>query len=433
MEIEIKDLGINGEGVGRIGDKVCFVDFSLPSEVLDISVCKEKSKFCYARVNKIISKSSDRVEPQCPYFGSCGGCDLQHIKTTYQEKFKKERVKRELGKLTNEDKIEDTVFGDGFGYRNKMAFCVTGNPIKIGMVDRYSFGAIEVEKCMLANEKINRVLALSSTYFASSNYSGFDTKKHIGDIKYLVIRSCGDEILITIVATRMLKLKEYFDYLKASLDDINIGLSIVISDDGKDILGGKYFHLYGCKYLTLDEFGIKYKVNNLGFLQVNDKMKEKLYKRVLDEIDENSSVIDAYSGAGLMSAIVSRRAQSVVGIEINKSASLSAENLAQSNNLTNIRFICDTVESAIDNVLSDLDNITIILDPPRSGCEASVCKKLNDNSHKISKVIYISCNPSTLRRDMEILCEKYRIISLIPFDLFPNTKHIETLAIMERK
>lgn len=437
MEIEIKDLGINGEGVGKVNSKVYFVDFALPNEIVDVEVYKEKNSFCNAKVNRIIKKCDDRVTPTCPYFGVCGGCDLEHLAYLKQEEYKKERVKRELDKYLLGAKVDNTVFDKPFGYRNKMVFDVSGYPIQIGMLKRNSHTTIEVDKCLLSCDKINDVLGISKEYFKKSNFRGYDRKTCKGDIKHLVIRACGNEILVTIVATKMLHLKDYFEYLngeiKKAYNEIKIGLSIVISDSENEILSGQYKHLFGLEYLKICEFGIEYKINNLGFLQVNDVMKEKMYSRVLDEIGENGSVIDAYSGAGLMSAIVSKKAKNVVGIEVNKSASKSAENLAKDNNLNNVKYICEKVENVIGNVLDNMDDVTVILDPPRSGCDGSVCDKILENSSKINKIIYISCNPSTLRRDIERLSEKYRISKITPFDLFPNTKHIETLAILARK
>ncbi len=437
MEIEIKDLGINGEGVGKVNDKVCFVDFALPNEIVDIDIYKEKSKFCNAKVNRIIKKSPHRVEPKCPYFGVCGGCDLEHLDFCKQEEFKRERIIRELGTLGIECNVDKTVFDKPFGYRNKMVFDVSGHPIKIGMLKRNSHSAIEVGCCLLANDKINEVLKISKSYFGSSKFSGYDRISKNGDIKHLVVRSCGNGTLVTIVASKMLNLKEYFDYLKVQIKnaykDMEIGVSIILSDSENDILSGQYKHLFGLEYLTLFEFGIEYKINNLGFLQVNDILKEKMYEKVLGEIDGNESVIDAYSGAGLMSAIVSQKAKNVVGIEVNKSASLSAQNLAKDNKINNIKFIYARVEDVIGNVLENVSGVTIILDPPRSGCEEIVCDKIMENSTKINKIIYISCNPSTLRRDIKRISDKYMISKVTPFDLFSNTKHIETFVVLTRK
>lgn len=431
MILEIKDLGINGEGVARTPDnKVCFVDFSLPDEVVEAEIYKEKSKFCYAKLGSIIKENPDRIIPKCKYFGLCGGCDLQHLKYEKQCEFKKNKVALALRNVTS-IKIVDTVFDEDFGYRNKMVFVASGKPIKLGMVMKNSHDFVETKECLLASDIINKVLSVSSEYFYKSDFCGYDSISKTGDIKYIVIREFADSVLVTVVSTKKLNLKDYYITLKSVVK--NIGLSIIISDSDKEILSGKYSHLYGLEFLEIEEFGINYKINNLGFLQVNNKMKEKMYLQVLDDIDKVDNVIDAYSGAGLLSAIISKKAKAVIGIEINKSASASAKELIKDNNISNCEFVCGDVAKYLEPSLKKFKDVTLVLDPTRSGCDKSVCDSILNNASKIKKIIYISCNPSTLGRDLERIGEKFEVIKVIPYDLFPNTKHIETLVILKRK
>lgn len=432
MIVEINDLGINGEGITRTSDnKVCFVDFSLPNEVVDIDIYKDKSKFSCARVNSIIEKSPDRVAPKCKYFGLCGGCDLQHLKLIKQHEFKKNKVALALRKVASNDIICDTEFSSEFRYRNKMVFVASGKPIKLGMVKKNSHDFVETKECMLASGIINNVLSVSADYFSKSNFSGYDDISRIGDIKYIVIREFGGKVLVTVVATKKLNLHDYYDVLKSVVQ--NIGLSMVISDSDKEILSGKYIHLYGLEFLEINEFGIRYELNNLGFLQVNNEMKKKMYMQVLENIDNNDNVIDAYSGAGLLSAIVSKKAKHSLGIEINRSASASAKEMIRKNNISNCEFVCGDVAKFLEPSLNKFNEITLILDPTRSGCAQSVCDCILNNASKIKKIIYISCNPSTLGRDLERISDKFDVVKVIPYDLFPNTKHIENLVILKRK
>lgn len=431
MIVEIKDLGTNGEGVARTPDnKVCFVDFSLPNEVVDVDICKEKNKFCYAKINNILTSSPDRVAPMCQYFGVCGGCDLQHLKYDKQCEFKKNKVISSLRKVSD-IKVADTEKSQEFFYRNKMVFVASGFPIRLGMIKKGSHDFVETKKCLLTSDTINNILSLSSDYFGNSEWSGYNPLTKTGDIKYIVIREFSNDVLVTIVATRKLNLKDY--YLKLATASQNVGLSIIISDSDREILSGTYTHLYGIGSLTISEFGIKYKINNLGFLQVNNKLKEKMYLRVLEDIDESDNVIDAYSGAGLLSAIVSQKARNVVGIEINKSASASACELIKENGITNCSFICGDVAKHLGDVAHNFDEMSVVLDPTRSGCDRVVCDTLIANLSKIKKIIYISCNPSTLGRDLELLNKNFAVKTVIPFDLFPNTKHVETYVLLERK
>jgi 23S rRNA (uracil1939-C5)-methyltransferase len=305
----------------------------------------------------------------------------------------------------------------------------TGKSLKIGMFSRSSHSIVDIDKCLLCNNIINSVYSVSKEYFeSSSKFKGYDFKKKIGDLKYLVIRVGNDKILVTIVAKKGVNLNDYWNVLNTNFN--NIGLSLIISDSDDEIISGKYVHLFGLESLDLEEFGIKYSINNLGFMQVNDKIKFELYNRVLDEVNCQDTVIDCYSGAGLLSAIISKKCNKVIGIEINKSASNSAKNLAKTNNLNNIQFINGDVKDNIREVLNSNPSSIIVLDPPRSGCERLILEYINEKN--VRKIIYISCNPATLARDISILKEKFEVSKVIPWDMFPQTKHVETLVILER-
>ena len=212
-----------------------------------------------------------------------------------------------------------------------------------------------------------------------------------------------------------------------------IGISLVISNNDNEIMTGQYIHIAGIECLEIEEFGIKYKVDNRGFVQVNNELKTALYNSVLDQIDEDDIVIDGYSGAGLMSAIIAKKCKQVIGIEINNSASNSAKQLAIRNNLNNMKCITDNINNCIGSVLNSLDKVVVVLDPARSGCDGAVLQSLisQENLKKISKIIYISCNPSTLARDLGVLKEYYNIQSVTPWDMFPQTKHVETLVCLK--
>ncbi len=438
MEVKISTLGINGEGVTRIpsGDgreKVCFVSYALPNEVVDITIVLERSKFSIGKLNKVISESVDRKTPRCPYFSICGGCDLQHYDSHKQRLFKKEKVSNALRKVVSIDKIRDTNYCNEYGYRNKMVFAFREEygSLKLGMFEGSSRRIVEIDKCILTSENINRVYAVSKEYFLKSKFTGYNDSTKSGDLKYLVIRDCNDSMLVSVVADKRLDLEDYYKVLSSNFN--NIGLSLIISDSDNEILSGKYIHLYGLESLSLNEFGVEYNLNNLGFLQVNTPMKERLYSRVLENIDSSSTVIDAYSGAGLLSAIISKKCNKVIGIEINASASNSAKELSKRNNIDNITFYTDDVASKLGLVLKGNEPRTIVLDPPRSGCEGKVIKTILEAKKSVEKVIYISCNPATLGRDLEILSQNFEVEMVEPFDLFPQTKHIETLVILKTK
>lgn len=441
MKVEAIRLGINGEGVakgteGELKDKVCFVPYLLPGEEADVKVITDKKSYCNCRIENLIKTSEDRVNPKCKYFTTCGGCDLQHLNKCIQLDFKRDKVKETLTKITNQKcDVFPVVRLNDYYYRNKMSFPIVNinNKAKLGMFKLNTNDIVDIDKCLLCKDIINEAYAYSKKFIENSNFTGYDFRKKKGDLKYLVIRCYLNKLLITIVSTKKFNLKDYYNYLSQYFKEL--GLSIIISNSDDEIMSGNYIHLYGDNNLELEEFDINYKLDNRGFLQVNNEVKEHLYNLVLDEITENYTVIDAYSGAGLLTAIMARKCKKVYGIEINTSASKSAEELSKINNLTNITCINGDVKYYIGQVIDKVDNCTVVLDPARSGCDSKVLDYLisDKNLKKVSKIIYISCNPATLSRDLNKLFEYYKSTKIIPLDMFPQTKHIETFVVLEKK
>lgn len=435
MDITIERLGINGEGVGKIttgedSGKVIFVKGALPTEVVAVDNIKSNKNYCIGRVKKICKQSKYRKVPKCEYFSECGGCHLQHLEEIKQREYKKENVlstiKKISGILVDDCEI---IYDNYYNYRNKMAFPVGigENGGYIGMFVGESHKVIPIDRCLIASESINGLIPPINDYL-SKNTKGFDFIHNKGDVKYIVIRANDDSVLVTIVTTQKINV----DVLREVLCkcEKNIGISTIISDNKEDILSGKYCHNLGIKNLQFDEFDISYKVNNRGFLQVNDKIKKLLYSKVLENIKTSDIVLDGYSGAGLLSAIISKKCKKVIGVEINSSACSSARELIKENNLNNIEYFEGDVKSYI-NKCSDYGVNVVVLDPPRAGCDKNILDTIN-LVNNVSKVVYISCNPATLARDLGVLKECFDIKQVTLFEMFPNTKHIETLVVLER-
>ena len=438
MRVEINKLGINGEGVARATvspyeNKVCFVTEGLPGEILEIEITKDKKNYCYGEIREIFKSSPNRIHPICPFYGKCGGCDLQHMDKSLQIEFKQDRIKETLSKSLDKNiSVEKLVRLNDFGYRNKMVFPIgnSNGHAMLGMFKHNTHNVVAIDRCLLTSNLINKVLDVSNNYFSKSNFMGYDFINKIGDIKYLVVRNVEDDILVTIVSKIRVDLTEYFKVLKSNFQ--NVGLSNIVSSSEDDILSGKYYHIDGLKQLEFNECGVRYLIDNRGFLQVNTEVKDVLYNLVLDEIEDNEVVIDAYSGAGLLSAIISKKSKFVTGIEINESASNSAKKMAEDNKINNIKFINGDVKDYIENLISENDKITIVLDPPRSGCDNKVTQAIISKSDNISKIIYVSCNPATLTRDIAILKDCFNVTKIIPLDMFPQTKHVETLVVLKK-
>lgn len=423
--------------------KVVFVPFALKDEIVEAEIINEKSKFCTAQVIKVVEPSKDRIDVPCPYFAKCGGCNLQHLNYIKQLEFKTNLVKETLLKVGGIDTdVLPCVASSNYGYRNKGVFPLGKN---IGMFEIGSHNIVEIDKCLLMNDKINLVLRLVKEWINEYNIKTFDFDTYKGLLKYLVVRSVNDQTLICLVST-----SENILHLDALVEKLNklgtFGLYVNINNQKNSIILGKQFkHIAGIKNISLDEFGIKYDVDVASFLQVNNDIKTKLYSDVASYVG-GGMVIDAYAGAGLLSAILSKRAKEVVSVEIVPEASEKARILVQQNNITNMQVIngdCTKIlPDLIKRVLSKMsksanensENInlnqkcTVVLDPAHIGCSEKVIESVKT----ADKIIYIACNPIALAKDLKVLQQTHKIIKIQPYDMFPQTKHVETLVVLQR-
>ena len=448
MRLKIDKLGMNGEGVARPCtqtengvennelQKVAFVDFALPDEVVDVEITQEKSKFCNARLKQVIKSSGDRVNAPCPYFARCGGCNLQHLKYDKQLEFKTNLVKETLFKVGGlEIDVLPCVKSREYGYRNKAVFPLGKN---IGMFEHNSHNIISIDKCLLMNDKINQTLSIVREWISENNIRTFDFSDFKGLLKYLVVRSVGEQTLVCLVATsrdikRLDKLVEKLSVLG------EFGIYININNQHNSIiLGREYIHISGIKAIQLDEFGIKYDIDVASFLQVNNDIKTKLYSEVIKNVG-GGIVIDAYAGAGLLSATLSKSASKVYSVEIVPEASEKARQLVKANNITNMEVINGDCTKIVPNLIKKVQNeiksnstnlkCSVVLDPAHVGCSLEVIESVKSADY----IIYIACNPIALAKDLKVLQNTHKIVKIEPYDMFPQTKHVETLAIMERR
>lgn len=440
MIVKIDKLGMNGEGVARPSDdndlqKVTFVDFALPDEVVDVDITQEKSKFCNARLKQVIESSIDRVVAPCPYFTKCGGCNLQHLKYDKQLEFKTNLVKETLFKVGGlEIDVLPCVSSNEYGYRNKAVFPLGKN---IGMFAYNSHNIVSIDKCLLMNDKINLALQLVKEWINENNIKTFDFTNFKGLIKYLVVRSVDNQTLVCLVAT--CKDIKHLDKLADKLKDLGeYGLYININNQHNSIiLGREYIHIAGIESIDLNEFGIKYDIDVASFLQVNNEIKTRLYGEVIKNVG-GGIVIDAYAGAGLLSAILSVSASKVYSVEIVHEASEKARQLVKTNNISNMEVINGDCTKIVPNLIKKIQSevksngnklkCSVVLDPAHAGCSPEVI----DSVKTADQIVYIACNPIALAKDLKVLQTTHKIIRVEPYDMFPQTKHVETLAILEK-
>lgn len=408
---------MHGEGIATVDGKIFMVPNALIGEKVDAEIVEDKGNYAIARLEKIIQPSQCRVSPKCPYFNECGGCQLQHMDYSEQLLFKKNLVKKTIKKILGIDiNVNNTVASKQYEYRNKASFAQKDE--YIGYFIKNSNEVLSIENCPIQSKEINEI------YLDVKN---FINENHLNNIvRYIVIRSISGQSLIGLVVNKFCDLTTLYNTLSSKLH--NVGLYVIINTR-KDsvVIAGKVLHIGGIKEIQIENFGLNYSVDLIGFHQTNIEIQNKLYEKVLSYIEPNSVVLNGFSGAGLLSAILSKRAKFVYGIEINSSAHASAEKLKFDNKIKNLSNILGDFYKKYNTIREKFD--TIVLDPTKKGCGAKVMQTISG----VKNIIYISCNPIALCKDLREILDNYIIEEITPFDMFPNTENVETLVKLKRR
>lgn len=403
MSYKIDRLDDFGRGITFVDNKICFVNNALVGEDVDIEITNKKSKYYEAYSTKINKLSDKRIEVKCPYYKLCGGCHVSHMDYQEELNFKKNKVKRILKKYAKIDNIIDGILEtERYNYRNKVTLKVKDG--SLGFFQNKSYDLVNIDNCLLCKERINDVIKKLN-------------KLDLQGLNEIVIRcNKDDEILLYMIGT-----VESEDYFLENLEEIE---NIVISDykNVKVLKGNCYI---------IDQIGsLSFRVSYNSFFQVNSYGVEVLYEIIKEfaKLSGNEKILDLYCGTGTIGMYISKFAKEVVGIEINNNAILDANYNKELNNITNIEFTCEDV-SKITHNFQDID--LVIIDPPRSGLSLEAIS--NILSIKPKKIIYVSCEPITLARDLNVIKEYYDVKKAIVVDMFPNTYHCESVTILERR
>ena len=397
MEVKIEKLDNYGRGIAYINNKICFIDNALPNEIVDVSIIEEHKKYSTGKLNTIIDPSPIRIQEECPYSNICGGCSLNHICYNEENRFKKDKIKKLLKIYSNieEDKIDKIIYHDRNYYRNKIT--LHGKEGTIGLYKKNTNDIIPIQECLLVNQKINELIRFLS--------------HQENEIEEAIIKTSNDnsEIMVSIKGSisNIDELKKICDVLIINNKYLTTKKSIITT------IGNKKY------YESID-----------SFFQVNNTLTKELYDEVLNNIkDKNyNKVLDLYCGTGTIGIYISEYVKEVIGIDYNKSNIEDANNNKRLNNVENISFICDKVENQIDK-FKDID--CIIVDPPRAGLDEKTREFIGKINPK--EIIYVSCDPVTLARDLKELQEKYIVKKVKPYNMFPRTYHCESITVLERR
>jgi 23S rRNA (uracil1939-C5)-methyltransferase len=439
VNLTIKNLGINGEGVGYWHGYTMFVDGALPGEVVEARVSEVSRRFGRGRLTKLVVSSTIRVEPSCPYFSQCGGCQIMHIGYSDQLKLKHNRVVESFitkGGMNHVPIEPCHPSPQEFGYRNKTQFPIVNSidGIKIGMFARNSHDLVDIDHCLVNCELGERVYHKVCDILKKSEISVYNSETGEGILRFVLIKAAvhREEVLVTLITSfcppETLEkiahdIMESDHSIKGVVQNINCGKDNVV-------LGDEFLVVKGVPFIFETLLGLSFKISPASFFQVNPRQAEHLYSKAIEfaELKVNDSVLDAFCGVGTLTLLLAKKSKEVVGVECVPEAIVDAEENAKINQITNVQFICANAEDWI-NQSKQID--IAFINPPRKGCEESFLFALGKLSP--SKIIYISCDPNTLARDSRILVScGYSIKTVQPFDMFPQTVHVECVALFEK-
>ncbi|ACB50688.1 putative 23S rRNA methyltransferase/RumA [Crocosphaera subtropica ATCC 51142] len=440
VELDIIDLSHSGDGVGKLDGKAIFVPDTVTGDRIVSRLTHVKKQYAYGKLQEIISPSPHRIRPNCIVADKCGGCQWQHISAEYQLTAKENQViqaLKRLGGFENPPVLPILSSPEILGYRNKATYplrrSTTGN-VQAGYYQRNTHQLINLNQCPIQDPRLNPILAQVKQDIQAQGWSIYNETTGTGKLRHLGLRigKRTGEILLTLVSTskNLTHFQQQAESWLQRYPDL-VGVSVNYNPhQGNKIFGEETFNSVGRLYLT-ETFGeLNFQLSSDTFFQVNTEAAEILLKVLLDKLclTGKENLVDAYCGVGTFTLPLAKKVAQAVGIESNKNAIEQGKNNADMNGINNVKFYQGTVEKILPFL--NLDPDIIVLDPPRKGCDRNVIHTLKEISPPI--IIYISCQPSTLARDLEKLCQQdlYTLEWIQPIDFFPQTPHVESVALI---
>lgn len=438
--IDITDVTNEGSGVGKCDGMAVFVPLTAVGDKVKVKALKVKKNYAFGKAIEIIKPSSQRIENDCDVFNKCGGCVYRHISYEAECKLKENKVYEVIKRIGGVDLKPQSIIPSNMVdcYRNKAQYPISLDG-KAGFFAFHSHRIIPCAECRLQPTIFSKIVSVVEKWITDNMISIYDEQSHKGLLRHIYIRiaEMTDEIMITLVINGD-KL-EFSDSLIASLTEL-LGerlksLQININKQNTNvILGDKCVVLYGEKYITDILCGVNVRLSPLSFYQVNRIMAEKLYKKACEYAKpENRDILDLYCGAGTIGLSMADKSKSVIGVEIIPQAIEDAKYNALINGIKNAEFICgDATVAANELKKRNIHPQTVIVDPPRKGITPELISTIS-NDFSPERVVYVSCDPATLARDIKILSENgYELKEYTPVDLFPRTSHVECAALLVR-
>lgn len=442
--VEIIDQGFEGEGIAKIEGFTIFIEGAIKGEKCRILIVKVTSSHAFGKLVEILEKSKYRVEPDCATYKRCGGCNLRHIDYEETLNIKQNTVQNLVNKtLNNKIKVEMTVgMGNPYNYRNKAQYPVgfdkSGEPV-MGVYAKRTHEIIPMRNCMIQNPVSEKIANVVLGFFIKNNIPIYNEKNGEGLLRHIVIKvGIKTHEIMCILVLNKKELKKEKELIKVLIREFPEIKTIVKNYNMKNtnvILGNENEVIYGDGYIY-DELGdYTFKISPLSFYQINPIQTEALYNIAIEMADlkKTDTLFDLYCGIGTIGIFASPYVNRVYGIEIVKQAIEDAKENANINNIRNIEFFAGDVEKVFENVLKE-HNVkpdVIFVDPPRKGLDKHTIE--NILNIKPEKIVYISCNPASLVRDLKLLEESYEIKKIQPVDMFPFTSNVECVTVLYTK
>tara|TARA_B110000305_G_scaffold91351_1_gene103003 strand:- start:2121 stop:3518 length:1398 start_codon:yes stop_codon:yes gene_type:complete len=454
--IELVDIGSKGQSIGKSDEGiVLMVKNGVPGDIVDIETFRKKKNYFLGNITKYHSYSKYRTDPKCEHFGTCGGCKWQNMIYDSQTKLKENKIRHSFKNLCD-TKVEPIVkCNEEYFYRNKLEFSFTENrwltnkeiSSENKQIERRGVGfhisgmwdkVVDINNCHLQSEPSNKIRISVKEFAINNGISFYNSRLKKGMLRNLMIRNTSLNEFMVVIQFFQNDVEEIhliLNHLKNSFSEIT-SLHYIINNKENDSIYDRDIHLfYGNKYITESIGDLKFKINPKSFFQTNINQTIKLYDMVknLANLKGDEIVFDLYSGLGTISQFIAKKAKKVIGIESINEAVISAKESAIENKVNNVDFVVGDMKKIFNPLfISKYGNPDLIItDPPRDGMHKDVIKEIL--KLKTKKIIYVSCNPSTQYRDLELLKEKYKIIKIQPVDMFPQTDHVENIVLLSYK
>ena len=426
-------MGINGEGIGYDHGVPVFIPGALMHETVDVKITQEKEKYKTAKLIRVIRKSKDRVEPECRYYDSCRACTLMHLKYERQLNYKKQTLKQALKKYADIDMPVSIIKNDNiYHYRNKfkLPFGMEKGKIVTGMYESERGRFVPIEDCIIHEEVLEKVRKQILEIMNKYKLKAYNERTREG-YRSLIMRTFNNKIALVFVVGDNTDLEPMLSDLTRIEEVSSIYYSVNTNKKYINALENDLVHVFGKNCLNARINDLKLVFTPKSFFQPNTRQAEVLYDEAVSLIDENDEeVLEAYCGVGVMSLMAARKAKHVTGVEIVPDAIDNAKKNSRYNKIDNVDFVVGDSGSVMEEISKEKQLDCLIVDPPRTGLDEKMINSILNSNAK--KLIYVSCNPSTLAKNLNVLKEYYNIESIRAIDVFSNTEHVESIVYLAR-